>query len=311
MPTPVVPPGPAPATPPNQIGYKRFRFTPEQIAMMEDEIHRGAMLRTFRRCSLAPGGSSNPNDLPPGRDIPVAPEDANLISSLFGEPEPLPREITPDMLDEAYDSDCDDGGLEYRALLQERDRRGFAMNDREHMPLFDFDFPVAVRPSSTPGKYHVYLNKAISWVEYRNILNAFADAGLLEEGWVDSARRQGQAFLRCPGVDKPAAQIERENTPEAPREETFQGHRRQEALPVQPLRSGVVLPPPPTTPPNRPGSRRSSTILPDAVERLRAVLRQRSSNRPVITVSDVSPILTRDDGLDNTVYTTNTTNPDL
>jgi len=65
-----------------------------------------------------------------------------------------------------------------------------------HRPIFDFDFPVTVVESSTPGRYHVYLHRQISWEQYEAILDAMEDAKLLNPGWVRSAVAHQCATLR-------------------------------------------------------------------------------------------------------------------
>lgn len=66
-----------------------------------------------------------------------------------------------------------------------------------HLPVFDLDFDCELKPSSSPGKYHLFLNRPVPWSKYVKVLEAMAEAGLLERGWVDAAKRQGYAVLRA------------------------------------------------------------------------------------------------------------------
>jgi hypothetical protein len=78
-------------------------------------------------------------------------------------------------------------------------------NDGEsnrHLPIFDFDFPIATAPSSTKGCHHLYLGVVITWPQYTKILLAFEEAGLLDERWVKETIKRGEAHLRLPNIKK-------------------------------------------------------------------------------------------------------------
>lgn len=68
----------------------------------------------------------------------------------------------------------------------------------KHVPLFDFDVESVLVESRTAGHFHLYINQPISVQHYRNILNAMAAAGLVQQRWVDSLGDNGQVFLRLP-----------------------------------------------------------------------------------------------------------------
>jgi len=73
----------------------------------------------------------------------------------------------------------------------------------EHMPVLDIDrIPVRVVESTTPGNYHLYIDKPMPWWQYQDLLRALAAAGILETGWVDACIKQGATFVRKPGVKK-------------------------------------------------------------------------------------------------------------
>lgn len=78
---------------------------------------------------------------------------------------------------------------------------GYGVSDL-HMPVIDIDLPCELVPSSTPGHFHLYINKAISWDRYRMILLALADAGIVERGYYEASVSHGQTFVRKPGLTK-------------------------------------------------------------------------------------------------------------
>lgn len=72
----------------------------------------------------------------------------------------------------------------------------------EHRPVLDIDFPVHVVPSSTPGHFHLYLNKKMTWGKYKNLLRALMEAGILESGYVIVSMERGYTSVRLPWVKK-------------------------------------------------------------------------------------------------------------
>lgn len=78
-----------------------------------------------------------------------------------------------------------------------------AMPDgRYHLPAIDIDVPIAVVPSSTPGHSHLYINRVVTWKKYVALLEALADAGIVEDGYVEAAKAHGFTSLRLPWVQK-------------------------------------------------------------------------------------------------------------
>lgn len=71
-----------------------------------------------------------------------------------------------------------------------------------HAPVLDIDFDAKLIPSSTPGHFHLYLQKAMTWDDYVVLLNALGNTGILEPGYVASALRRGYSSVRKPGVYK-------------------------------------------------------------------------------------------------------------
>jgi hypothetical protein len=71
-----------------------------------------------------------------------------------------------------------------------------------HLPVFDCDFEIETVPSSTPGHYHLYIDVPIEFKHYMNIMRAFVDAGLIEEGYYHACLSHGEGFVRRPGHNK-------------------------------------------------------------------------------------------------------------
>lgn len=74
--------------------------------------------------------------------------------------------------------------------------------DNWHMPVLDIDYSAHLVESSTPGHYHLYLNQAIEWNDYKKLLKCMERCGLLQPGFVRNSIRRGASFARLPGVLK-------------------------------------------------------------------------------------------------------------
>lgn len=68
--------------------------------------------------------------------------------------------------------------------------------DGLHAPAIDLDFPCRLVPSSTSGHYHLYLDRTMSWRQYKRLLRAMLKAGLIEPGFYKIAKIRKQTFLR-------------------------------------------------------------------------------------------------------------------
>jgi len=71
-----------------------------------------------------------------------------------------------------------------------------------HAPVLDIDFGAQLIPSSTPGHFHLYFEKAMTWGNYCGLLKALGDVGILEAGYVKASLRRGYSSVRKPGVYK-------------------------------------------------------------------------------------------------------------
>ena len=71
-----------------------------------------------------------------------------------------------------------------------------------HMPIFDFDFPCELIPSSSAGHFHFYMYKECTWPQYMAVLTAMAAAGLIEVNYVQASIARRATFVRKPGILK-------------------------------------------------------------------------------------------------------------
>lgn len=74
--------------------------------------------------------------------------------------------------------------------------------DTYHRIILDIDAPVKVVPSSTGGHFHLYIDVAVHWDEYSELLDALVNAGVLEEGYVEASKREGYTSARLPWIKK-------------------------------------------------------------------------------------------------------------
>jgi hypothetical protein len=77
-----------------------------------------------------------------------------------------------------------------------------------HRPLLDIDFPAVVIPSTTPGHGHLYIDKEMSWKDYKKLLNLFADLGIIEHGYRGASLARGYSALRLPWIKKEKEEAE-------------------------------------------------------------------------------------------------------
>jgi hypothetical protein len=73
-----------------------------------------------------------------------------------------------------------------------------------HMPALDFDIPARLIPSTTPGHFHLYIDKPMAWDDYEKVLIALRDAHVLEAGFVKNSIARKATFVRPPWIKKPA-----------------------------------------------------------------------------------------------------------
>tara|TARA_R110002020_G_scaffold404912_1_gene614997 strand:- start:40070 stop:40462 length:393 start_codon:yes stop_codon:yes gene_type:complete len=78
-------------------------------------------------------------------------------------------------------------------------------NGEIHKLVLDIDFPVKVVPSTTEGHFHLYIDKTMSKKVYFELVRAFVDAGLVEEGFLGASLERGFTGVRLPWIKKPQA----------------------------------------------------------------------------------------------------------
>lgn len=71
-----------------------------------------------------------------------------------------------------------------------------------HRPVLDLDFPAALVPSSTPGHFHLYLDKEMTWSDYKYLICAFETVGLIEKGYKEASLAREFTSVRLPWVKK-------------------------------------------------------------------------------------------------------------
>ena len=74
--------------------------------------------------------------------------------------------------------------------------------DNMHKPVLDIDMPVKVLPSTTKGHFHLYIDKVMTWGQYKKLLKALAKAGIIETGYVGASEARGFTAVRLPWVKK-------------------------------------------------------------------------------------------------------------
>lgn len=67
-----------------------------------------------------------------------------------------------------------------------------------HAPVLDVDMPCALVPSSTPGHFHLFIERGMTWRRYRRLLRALGRAGILERAFVRASLRRGYTAVRVP-----------------------------------------------------------------------------------------------------------------
>lgn len=110
------------------------------------------------------------------------PENANLVTSV----------VESDFNNELIKKGKEFQGNKFKAITR-------CIN---HAPVIDFDIPIKLIPSSQIGHYHLYIEKEIPWHKYQKLLDALADADLIERGYYNAARYRGFSAVRPSGSYK-------------------------------------------------------------------------------------------------------------
>lgn len=73
-----------------------------------------------------------------------------------------------------------------------------ALQPTMHAPCLDIDWPCGLIESSTPGHFHLYIDKPMTWAEYDKLLDVLVDVGIVEEGYRNASSQRGATHLRAP-----------------------------------------------------------------------------------------------------------------
>ncbi|MDR6868746.1 hypothetical protein J2Y69_003370 [Microbacterium resistens] len=84
-----------------------------------------------------------------------------------------------------------------------------------HKVILDIDLPAQLIPSTTPGHFHLYIDKEVPWRRLETLLYALADAGVIEKGYEGASVARGHTAARLPWVKKasPTASTDTESDP--------------------------------------------------------------------------------------------------
>lgn len=70
-----------------------------------------------------------------------------------------------------------------------------AVEQKMHAPVLDLDFGARLVPSETEGHFHLYLDVEIPHRKYMKLLDALAEAGVIERGYAAASMARGQTFV--------------------------------------------------------------------------------------------------------------------
>lgn len=73
-----------------------------------------------------------------------------------------------------------------------RDESGVAL---VHAPTLDIDHACELRPSETPGHYHLLIDVPMPWPSYVKLLNVLAEVGIIEPGYASASIERGATFV--------------------------------------------------------------------------------------------------------------------
>lgn len=76
--------------------------------------------------------------------------------------------------------------------IRDADLVSSELENGQHAPALDIDLPVRVVQSRTKGHHHLYIDKPMSWDDYKKVLNVLAEVGIIQSGYCSaSIDRQG------------------------------------------------------------------------------------------------------------------------
>lgn len=71
-----------------------------------------------------------------------------------------------------------------------------------HALVLDIDHDSWLMPSTTPGHYHLYVDVEIEPDKYWALLDALAEAGVIERGYAGASKQRGFTSVRLPWIEK-------------------------------------------------------------------------------------------------------------
>jgi hypothetical protein len=71
-----------------------------------------------------------------------------------------------------------------------------------YVSILEVEFPIQLIPSTTPGHYHLYLDRKISWEQYILVLESAHEAGIINKGFYEMSIKNGQSMVLLPGKDR-------------------------------------------------------------------------------------------------------------
>lgn len=76
-----------------------------------------------------------------------------------------------------------------------------------HVPTLDIDLECELIESTSPGHFHLYIDKPMSWEDYYHLLSVLLDVGIIQKGFFDLSIARKATFLRKPGVKKQPGEV--------------------------------------------------------------------------------------------------------
>lgn len=101
-----------------------------------------------------------------------------------------------------YSDDSADETREKVAQIRDANLVSSELANGQHAPALDIDLPCQLIESTTPGHFHLYIDKPMDWKQYEKLLKALGEAGILEPGYVSASIKRKGSFLRTPWTKK-------------------------------------------------------------------------------------------------------------
>jgi hypothetical protein len=190
----------------------RFRFLDGTEVESNNVWSQGEIPLRLRAGALADNADIMTEDWgdlwKPAPDLPPATEMDAVMGNLSKFEHPTYR------VDFAYASTKDDQDYDVTTVNESREKAPIEQshvwsseiasgpNQGMHVLALDVDESVRLVPSSTPGHWHLVIDKPVSWPRYIEVLGALADAGIVERGYFDASIARGHTALRLPWIKK-------------------------------------------------------------------------------------------------------------